>query len=127
MFSIGAAILRWNSVGITIAGVMNQKGTAPNLLDWPMGLALDTSNALYVAEYSNNRVQKFPFGISNGTTVAGQSNGVQNRTPDTLNFPAGILVDDRDRLYVADSGNSRIQLWPSGATAGSTAAGNGRG
>ena len=105
---------------------MNQKGTAPNLLDWPMGLAFDSSNALYVAEYSNNRVQKFLLGMLNATTVAGQANGVQNRTSNTLNFPAGILVDYRGNLYVADSGNSRIQLWSSGASSGSTVAGNGK-
>ena len=105
---------------------MNQKGTASNLLDWPMGLALDSSNALYIGDYNNNRVQKFLPGILNGTTVAGQANGVQNRTPETLNFPAGVLVDSSGNLYVADSGNSRVQLWLSGASSGITVAGNGK-
>ncbi|CAF3973894.1 unnamed protein product [Rotaria sp. Silwood1] len=122
----GNVTLRWNTTGITVAGIMNQRGTASNLLDWPMGLAIDSSNTLYVAEYSNNRVQKFLSGMSNGTTVAEQANGVQNRTSTTLNFPVGVTVDSSGNIYVADSGNSRVQLWASGASSGSTVAGNGR-
>ncbi|CAF3888102.1 unnamed protein product, partial [Rotaria sp. Silwood1] len=123
--SRGNVTLRWNTTGITVAGIMNQRGTASNLLDWPMGLAIDSSNTLYVAEYSNNRVQKFLSGMSNGTTVAEQANGVQNRTSTTLNFPVGVTVDSSGNIYVADSGNSRVQLWASGASSGSTVAGNG--
>jgi hypothetical protein len=104
---------------------MNQRGTNSNLLDWPTGLALDLSNALYIGDYNNNRVQKFLPGILNGATVAGQSDGTQNRTPETLSFPAGVLVDYSGNLYVTDSGNSRVQLWSSGASSGSTVVGNG--
>lgn len=125
-FIVGSVTLRWNATGVTVAGIMNQRGTASDLLDWPMSLALDSSNALYIGDYSNNRVQKFLSGILNGTTVAGQANGTQNRTPETLSFPVGVFVDSSDNLYVADSGNSRVQLWSSGVSSGSTVAGNGR-
>ena len=43
----------------------------------------------------------------------------------TLNFPRGIFVDSNENLYVADSGNNRIQLFTPGATNGTTVAGNG--
>jgi sugar lactone lactonase YvrE len=105
---------------------MNDEGTASNLLNWPIGLALDSSRSIYVGDYNNNRVQNFLSGILNGTTVAGQANGAQNRTPETLNYPAGVLVDSSGNLYVADSGNSRVQLWANGASSGVTIAGNGR-
>ncbi|CAF0952574.1 unnamed protein product [Rotaria sordida] len=121
----GNVTLRWNTTGITIAGIMNQHGTDSNLLDWPISLAIDSSNALYIGDHLNHRVQKFLSGISNGTTVAGQSSGAQNRTPTSLNFPVGVIVDSSGNLYVADSGNSRVQLWASGASSGSTVAGNG--
>ena len=43
----------------------------------------------------------------------------------TLNFPHGIFVDSAANLYVADSGNNRIQFYSPGGTNGTTVAGNG--
>ena len=42
-----------------------------------------------------------------------------------LNFPRGIFVDSSGNLYVADSGNNRIQFYSPGGTNGTTVAGNG--
>jgi DNA-binding beta-propeller fold protein YncE len=36
------------------------------------------------------------------------SQGVANGA---FSYPNGIAVDDRGRLYIADSGNDRVQLW----------------
>jgi len=95
-------------------------------LNSPTGLALDLSNPLHIGDYSANRVQKFLSGILNGSTVASQANGAKNRTPQTLSFPVGVFVDYNNNIYVADSGNVRIQLWSSGASSGTTIAGNGK-
>jgi hypothetical protein len=105
---------------------VNVNGTAPNLLNWPADLAIDSSNALYIGDYGRARVQKFFLGASNGDTVAGQINGTQSRTSNTLSFPVGVVVDSSRNIYVADSGNARVQFWLDGASSGSTVAGNGK-
>jgi len=45
--------------GTTIAGVTNQTGSNSNLLYQPSSIILDNQLNLYVADYSNHRVQKF--------------------------------------------------------------------
>ena len=45
--------------GMTIAGVTSFPGSAANQLWYPYSVALDSDLNLYVADLSNNRVQKF--------------------------------------------------------------------
>jgi uncharacterized protein (TIGR03437 family) len=80
----------------------------------PTGLAVDSSNNLYIADYNNNRIRR----VSNTgviTTVAG--NGSQGFSGDggpavnaRLNLPQAVAVDAAGNLYIADSGNNRIRL-----------------
>jgi sugar lactone lactonase YvrE len=55
-------ILRWapnSTTGVCIAACTDTYGTHANQLYFPNGLAFDSNGSLYVAGYSNNRVQKF--------------------------------------------------------------------
>jgi hypothetical protein len=105
----------WNSTGTTVATINN-----------PAGLALDSSNALYVAEPNQNQVQKYIIGTSNISTVAGQANGAANSTSAFLNNPVDLAVDSNDNVYVLDKLNNRVQLWLNGASSGTTVAGIGK-
>jgi sugar lactone lactonase YvrE len=87
---------------------------------------MDAYNTLYIADCNNNRVQRWLAGASTGTTVSGQTNGTSGTSSSSLLYPAGVLVDSNSNIYVADSGNSRIQYWSAGATSGTTIAGNGK-
>lgn len=63
-----------------------------------------------------------------GITVAGSPGGISGNTPDLLNDPAAIYVDDTGNIYVVDLANERIQKWAPGASSGITiAGGNGGG
>ncbi|CAF4896254.1 unnamed protein product, partial [Rotaria sp. Silwood1] len=119
------ALLRWNTSGITIAGVTNMSGNTSNQLNEPWDLALDWSNALYVTDQKNNRVQKFLMGMSTGTTVAGQANATGGLTLNYLRGPLGIVVDEYSNIYVADRNNDRVVVWSDGALSGSLFAGTG--
>lgn len=115
------AILRWNTKGITVAGITASAGNARNQLSLPSGIELDWNNNLYIADYSNHRVQRY---FSNGfvdKTVAG--NGTGGTSSSQLKTPDDVLLDFNGSLYVSDSSNYRIQLWQSGATNGTTIAG----
>ena len=94
----------------------------------PLGVALDASGNLYIADSDNYRVRKVG---TNGiiTTVAG--NGSPGYSGDggsaaaaQLSNIIGVAVDASGNLYIADSGNNRIRkVAPNGSIA--TAAGNG--
>jgi hypothetical protein len=79
-------------------------GSAPNMLNFPLGIFVDVTFNLYVADCRNNRVQLFASGYSNGTTVAGDgANGTI-----TLNCPVAIVIDGDGYLFISDSNNWRI-------------------
>jgi uncharacterized protein (TIGR03437 family) len=95
--------------------------------DMPVGLAVDSTGNLYVADgFISSRVRE----ISNGviTTVAGT--GIPGFSGDSgpaasaqLNYPNGVAVDSAGNLYIADKGNSRVRKVSKSAI--TTVAGNG--
>jgi DNA-binding beta-propeller fold protein YncE len=118
--------LRWNSSGITVAGVTGQSGIASNHLTLPFGVVIDYTNTLYISDYGCNRVQRWLKDALSGSTVAGQENCTYGADLTQLIAPAGILVDSDSNLYIADSGNSRVLFWPKDATSGKMIAGTGK-
>jgi hypothetical protein len=78
----------------------------------PFGVAVDSNDYVYVADYGNNAIRKIsPAGVVTtfaGTAVPGSADGVGNTS--RFNEPAGIAVDQFDNLYVADRGNNKIRM-----------------
>ena len=67
--------------------------STPSYLNYPSGIFMDSSDTLYVADSSNNRVQHFLFGNTIGTTLAGQANGVAGPTATRLSvYPVMLLL-----------------------------------
>ncbi|CAF5161613.1 unnamed protein product, partial [Rotaria sp. Silwood1] len=98
----------------------NGQGSTPDKLNYPWGIYVDSSNTLYVADRSNNRIQRWDSGAANGITVAGDTSGTAGSFSYLLNSPTGVMVDQYGSIYILDSGNTRIQKWTSGATFGTT-------
>ncbi|CAF1049029.1 unnamed protein product [Adineta steineri] len=118
------AVLRWNPVGITVAGITGLPGAAADRLTNPFSLAIDYDNTLYITDYGCYRVQSWLRGASNGSTIAGEKNCTVGVGLNQLHLPAGIIVDSNSNLYIADSGNSRVLFWPRNAISGTLIAGN---
>jgi M6 family metalloprotease-like protein len=105
-------------------------GTGTGQFTQPRGVAVDAGGNVYVVEYGNNRVQKF---TSTGTFITkwGRNGGDGSSGTATGQFyhPEGIAVDSSGNIYVADTGNNRIQKFSSGGTFlamwGSPGSGNG--
>ena len=114
--------------GTTVAGG-NGAGTAANQLNKPHGIFVDTTGNLYIADSENHRIQKWEPGATEGITVAGgNGQGIASHDInvfDKLNSPQGVFVTDVGAIYVADTGNNRIQKWSPGATSGIRVAGGG--
>ena len=109
-------------IGTTVAGGRGN-GNATNQLSNPMGVYVDASGNIYVADFSNHRIQKWAPGATSGTTVAG-GRGNGNAT-NQLSSPNDVFVNASGNVYVADTKNYRIQKWAPGATSGTTVAGGG--
>ena len=93
-------------------------------LQFPMGLAIDAVNNLYVADQANNRVLEFNEGSSPANKVANGAGGQIDLSHNAPNYvdaigehgPGGIAVDASSdpphrHLYVADSTNNRVLGW----------------
>lgn len=95
---------------------------------FPSGLAFDSKGNLFVSDVNNSRVMMFspPFSIGMPATLAiGQTNLLRNDllppSQSSLSSPSGLSVDASDNLYVADSGNSRIMIFPPPTSSGEKA------
>jgi hypothetical protein len=72
LYSVAATpVFRWNSTGITVAGILSGPGVANNQLSRPFDVAVDNAYSVFVVDNSNQRIQKYAFGSAFGTTVAG--------------------------------------------------------
>ena len=89
------------------------------------GLFVDVDDHLYCSMKDLHRVVKksLSSNINTSTIVAGT--GCPGMTTNMLKHPSGIFVDINLNLYVADSGNNRIQSYSPGQLRGITIAGNG--
>jgi uncharacterized protein (TIGR03437 family) len=101
-------------------------------LNFPTGVAVDSSGTVYIADSVNLRVRK--VSSNNIATVAG--NGVLSFGGDNgsalkaqMNDPLGVAVDSAGNLYVADTNNNEVRKVDTKGTitaiAGTGAAGSG--
>jgi uncharacterized protein (TIGR03437 family) len=105
----------------------NGAATAAELND-PIGIAVDSSGNLYIADSGNNRIRKVTNGTittlaGNGTAGFSGDNSGNGATNAELKDPVGVAVDSSGNVYVADYGNNRIRKISNGVI--STIAGNG--
>ena len=82
-------------------------------LNQPLGVAVDASGNLYIADRANHRIRKVDTsGVI--TTVAGDGTSAYGgdggpAVAASLYNPTGVAVDAAGNLYIADSGNQRIR------------------
>jgi hypothetical protein len=123
----------------TIVGSpLDDAGDSPNgtpsssaLLYYPQGLAVDSAGNLYIADTGNNRVLEVPavtgqnrgFGtmtVGDIYTIAGSAAGTSGQSGDQsaatsalLDQPTGLGIGPNGSdLYIADTGNNRVQEVP---------------
>ncbi len=96
--------------------------TTASGLQYPRGVAFDSSGNLWVADTDDNRVLEFVPGTSgcpsgqfcdgmNASLVIGQSSFTTEGyawTRSTLQMPSGIAFDSSGNLWVVDTANSRV-------------------
>ena len=122
----------------TIAGIGGTRGYSGDNgpatsaeLNYPYGIALDTSGNLYIADSYNCVVRKVILSTGIISTYAGTgsscSYGGDNgpATSAHLNYPGGVATDGSGNLYIADTNDFRIRYVAKSTLIISTIAGSG--
>ncbi len=79
---------------------------APGRLSQPRGVAVDAQGNVYIADFGNDRVQKFgPDGAFLKTW------GAHGNLPSQFKQPGDLAVGRDGLLYVADTWNQRVQVF----------------
>jgi len=97
-------------------------------LDSPAGVAVDSSNNVYIADTHNSRIREVlaSTGVINtiaGTGAVGFAGDGGAATSAVLNYPTAVAVDSAGNVYIADTNNHRIREIKSGTI--NTVAGDG--
>jgi sugar lactone lactonase YvrE len=113
--------------GIGTSGYSGDGGPARNArLNEPVGVAVDASGSVYIADSQNHVVRRVSKGSI--TTICGDGQGGYSgdngpATSAQLHSPTGVAVDASGNLYIADEMNNRIRKVTDGVI--STIAGTG--
>ena len=84
-------------------------GTGEGEFELPRDIAVDSDGNAYVADYDNNRIQKF----DSSADYVGEW-GAEGPEEGQFNLPCSVAVDSAGYVYVADTLNNRIQKFTSG-------------
>jgi streptogramin lyase len=86
-------------------------GSGDGQLSGPRGIAVDGSGNVYVADWGNNRIQKFNASGAYLTQWGGSGTG-----DGQFDRPYGVAVDSSGNVYATDIYNNRIQKFSSSGT-----------
>ena len=118
-----------DGVVTTLAGTAGSSGsddgTATARFNRPYGVAVDSSDNVYVADYNNNTIRKITAGgvVSTLAGTAGSSGSDDGTATARFNRPYGVAVDSSNNVYVADTYNNTIRKITAGGVV-STLAGS---
>jgi len=83
-------------------------GSEPGEFDYPLGIGIDTSGKIYVADRDNDRIQIFDAA---GNFVADEITGDSISEDAKLYGPSGVDVDESGKIYVADRNNQAVKVY----------------
>jgi sugar lactone lactonase YvrE len=130
----------WAVNATTVAGSRSgSSGYTSKKLELPTGVFVDNTSAIYVADSSNYRVQRFPSGSTTGVTVINGSYGTglnqfssSKHTVQWLMFVCirslsilvdSMTIDTSGNIYILDGDLARVTIWAPKATSGILLAG----
>jgi DNA-binding beta-propeller fold protein YncE len=87
------------------------RGFAPGELALPRGMAIDDSGRLYVTDTTAHVVQMYRLDAGTGAPTWIAAVGSEGRDEGSFEYPHGLAVDGRARIYIADWANNRLDVW----------------
>jgi DNA-binding beta-propeller fold protein YncE len=90
------------------------RGVGEGDLGLPRGDAFDDSNRLYVVDTSSHTIKAYhsadPKAASQLPKYIGTF-GTEGQLDGAFEYPNGVATDSRDRVYITDRENNRVQVW----------------
>ena len=95
----------------TQVGLIN-RGTADGELGMPRGVAIDGKGRIFVVDAVGQGVQMFQV-VAQGQTAPKYLTrfGHEGTTEGAFEYPNGVALDGRGRIYITDWNNDRLQMW----------------
>ena len=142
-------ILKWTAANKTINGsaasvvlgqvdfTSNVGGTTASKLKHPIGMVIDSSGRMFLADRDNHRILRFDNVAAKATGasadgVLGQANftsGTDNRggaaAANTMSAPWSVSISSTGAIWVADSANNRVLRFDNAAAKANGAAADG--
>jgi tripartite motif-containing protein 71 len=88
------------------------RGPREGDLGLPRGIAIDDEGRVYVADTSAHEVQVYKVLAEGDRSPAYIGHfGIEGTQDGSFEFPNGVAVDSRGRVYVTDLANNRVQVW----------------
>lgn len=97
-FTLDGTLINW-------FGSRDGVGSGPGEFSYPYGIALLADGTAMISEFGNNRLQRIDLTTGECLGIFGQP----GRSKGQLSTPWAVTTLD-DRVYVIDSGNSRVQV-----------------
>ncbi|CAF4252669.1 unnamed protein product, partial [Rotaria sp. Silwood2] len=95
-------VIKWNSPDVSSSNsgevVANEQGINDGIF-YPIDLAIDKNGTMFICDYGNSRVIRWPRGASNGETF------ISNISC------AGLMIQSNQFLYVTDFREHRVTRW----------------
>jgi tripartite motif-containing protein 71 len=106
-------VQKFSPDGATL-GQFGTEGNGPGQINLPSGIAVDRDGNMYVSDSDNWRMIKFapdgtPLDQYPPCSAPGECNVLDGPEPGQFFDHNGVVVDGQGNLYVADSGNSRVE------------------
>lgn len=89
-----------------------ERGSAEGTLGLPRGVVVDADGRVYVVDSTGQGVKLFRALQQGETAPAFQVRfGREGSVDGAFEFPNGVAVDGRGRVYITDWNNDRLQVW----------------
>ncbi len=97
-------VMRFNSSGDS-TGEVGGQGSGDFQFDMPYDVCASNGVEIFVADYNNNRIERFDRTLANVATLAGDQS---NNDSKNFGFPSGVAVSRLGNLFICDDENDRI-------------------
>ena len=113
---LSGTVRYWGGKAPTATRFEGDGGSAQKAkLNFPSGMAIDQAGAVYIADTLNHRIRKVDPATGKVQTIAGTGRAKWSgddgpAVSAALNEPVALIIDLKNRLYVADQSNNRIRM-----------------